>query len=85
MLEAAEELAQTGECDPQEIYSEARQLEQRMQSFLSRVEMRRNMLDLSCVFYTHAKEVGLYAMFDVAGISESWKILKCLLRMLGFK
>ncbi len=62
LLAAADELAQTGECDPAEIYSEARQLEERMHSFLTRVERRRNLLDMSVNFYTHTKEVGRRVM-----------------------
>ena len=58
-MSAAAELAQTGECDPQEIYGEARQLEQRMEGFIARVERRRALLDMSVGFYTHTKEVGL--------------------------
>jgi len=57
LLVAADELAQTGECDPQEIFSEARQLEERMNGFLLRVERQRHLLDLSVAFFTHIKEV----------------------------
>ena len=60
LLEAADELAQTGECDPQEIFREARHLKDRMQNFLSRVEKRRNVLDLSVIFYNHVKEVRAF-------------------------
>ncbi|KAG7265773.1 hypothetical protein CRUP_006435, partial [Coryphaenoides rupestris] len=41
LLEAAEQLAQTGECDPEEIYQAARQLEDRIQDFVRRVEQRK--------------------------------------------
>ena len=58
LLAAADELAQTGECNPQEIYGEARLLEERMHAFLSRVQQRRNLLDMSVAFYTHSKEVS---------------------------
>jgi len=57
LLVAADELAQTGECDPQEIFSEARQLEERMNGFLLRVERQRHLLDLSVALFTHIKEV----------------------------
>ncbi|XP_013406605.1 kalirin isoform X3 [Lingula anatina] len=57
LLAAADELAQTGECDPEEIYNEARDLEERMQNFLTRVEQRRNLLDMTVNFYTHVKEL----------------------------
>jgi hypothetical protein len=35
LLAAADELAQTGECHPKEIYREAQELQERMESFLS--------------------------------------------------
>ena len=54
---AAEELAQTGECNPQEIYSEARQLEDRMNEFLLRVERQRHLFELTVAFFSHVKEV----------------------------
>lgn len=56
-MASADELAQTGECDPEEIYSEASQLEERMSGFLIRVEKQRHLLDLSVEFYSHTKEV----------------------------
>lgn len=58
LIEAAEELADTGECDPHEIYSESELLRQRMQTFLAHVESRRTLLSLAVVFYAHAKEVS---------------------------
>lgn len=59
LLEAAEQLAQTGECDPEEIYKAARHLEVRIQDFVRRVEHRKLLLDMSVSFHTHTKEVGL--------------------------
>uniref|UniRef100_A0A671QIF3 Kalirin-like n=1 Tax=Sinocyclocheilus anshuiensis TaxID=1608454 RepID=A0A671QIF3_9TELE len=44
LLEAAEQLAQTGECDPEEIYKAARHLEVRIQDFVRRVEQRKLLL-----------------------------------------
>lgn len=58
LLEAAEQLAQTGECDPEEIYQAAHQLEDRIQDFVRRVEQRKILLDMSVSFHTHVKEVG---------------------------
>lgn len=58
LLEAAEQLAQTGECDPEEIYQAAHQLEDRIQDFVRRVEQRKVLLDMSVAFHTHVKEVG---------------------------
>lgn len=58
-MSAAEELAQTGECNAQEIYSVAQELEGHVTSFAGRVEQRRRRLDLAVLFYTHEKEVGL--------------------------
>lgn len=59
LLEAAEQLAQTGECDPEEIYQAAHQLEDRIQDFVRRVEQRKVLLDMSVAFHTHVKEVGI--------------------------
>ncbi|XP_026121165.1 triple functional domain protein-like isoform X2 [Carassius auratus] len=57
LLEAAEQLAQTGECDPEEIYQAAHQLEDRIQDFVRRVEQRKVLLDMSVAFHTHSKEL----------------------------
>uniref|UniRef100_A0A8C2BSX1 Kalirin RhoGEF kinase n=1 Tax=Cyprinus carpio TaxID=7962 RepID=A0A8C2BSX1_CYPCA len=57
LLEAAEQLAQTGECDPEEIYAAAHQLEVRVQEFVRRVEQRKLLLDISVSFHTHTKEL----------------------------
>ncbi|ROL41734.1 Kalirin [Anabarilius grahami] len=56
LLEAAEQLAQTGECDPEEIYAAAHHLEVRVQEFVRRVEQRKLLLDISVSFHTHTKE-----------------------------
>ncbi|KAL1130545.1 hypothetical protein AAG570_011791 [Ranatra chinensis] len=56
LLTAAEELAQTGECNAEEIYSVAQELERHVTSFAARVEQRRRRLDLAVLFYTHEKE-----------------------------
>ncbi|KAG8133179.1 hypothetical protein E2320_010993, partial [Naja naja] len=61
LLEAAEQLAQTGECDPEEIYQAAHQLEDRIQDFVRRVEQRKVLLDMSVSFHTHVKEFELTA------------------------
>lgn len=57
-MAAADELAQTGECDPDEIYSVAHELEAHVTSFAARVEQRRRRLDLAVLFYTHEKELS---------------------------
>uniref|UniRef100_A0A8C3EY41 Trio Rho guanine nucleotide exchange factor n=1 Tax=Corvus moneduloides TaxID=1196302 RepID=A0A8C3EY41_CORMO len=57
LLEAAEQLAQTGECDPEEIFQAAHQLEDRIQDFVRRVEQRKILLDMSVSFHTHVKEL----------------------------
>ncbi|XP_070187687.1 triple functional domain protein-like isoform X2 [Littorina saxatilis] len=57
LLAAADELAQTGECDPKEIYGEAHELEQRMHNFLSALERRRAILNMTVAFYTHVHEL----------------------------
>ncbi|UYV76151.1 TRIO [Cordylochernes scorpioides] len=58
LLAAAEELAQTGECNAEEIYSVAQELEAHITRFASRVERRRNLLNLGVMFYTHEKELS---------------------------
>ena len=63
LLAAADELAQTGECDATEIYSEARELEQRMHQFLSSLQRRRNVLDMTVIFYSHVHEVRRFFCF----------------------
>lgn len=64
LLEAAEQLAQTGECDPEEIYKAARHLEVRIQDFVRRVEQRKLLLDMSVSFHTHTKEVNFPLVFQ---------------------
>lgn len=66
LLEAAEQLAQTGECDPEEIYQAAHQLEDRIQDFVRRVEQRKVLLDMSVAFHTHVKEVGMGGWYNAA-------------------
>lgn len=61
LLAAAEELAHTGECDPDEIYSVARELEAHVASFAARVEQRRRRLDLAVLFYTREKELASWS------------------------
>ncbi|ESO07374.1 hypothetical protein HELRODRAFT_191159 [Helobdella robusta] len=58
LLAAADELAQTGECNAQEIYAEARHLEDRMSEFLMRIERQHRLLDLSVGLFVHVGEVG---------------------------
>ncbi|KOC61451.1 Triple functional domain protein [Habropoda laboriosa] len=58
LLTAAQELAHTGECAPDEIYAVAEELEAHVGSFAARVEQRRRRLDLAVVFYTHEKELS---------------------------
>ncbi|XP_034658717.1 triple functional domain protein isoform X1 [Drosophila subobscura] len=57
LLGAADELARSGEADPNEIYSVARELELQVGSFAERVEQRRRRLEMAVIFYTHEKEV----------------------------
>ena len=59
LLAAAEELAQTGECNADDIYSVARELESHISSFARRVEQRRHVLELAVLFYSHVEEVIL--------------------------
>ena len=57
LLAASEELSHTGECNPEEIYQVAHELEDRMQKFLARVEKRQQLLDLSVSFHAHTQEI----------------------------
>ena len=58
LLAAAAELAQTGECTAEDIYSVAHELESHISSFASRVEQRRRLLELAILFYSHTEEVS---------------------------
>lgn len=58
LLAAAEEFAQTGECNPDEIYRVAHLLQQRVQSFVEKVERRRIVLNLAAMFFTHEREIA---------------------------
>lgn len=58
LLTAAEELAQTGECNAEEIYSVAHELERHVTSFADRVEQRRRRLEYAVRFYSQEKEVN---------------------------
>uniref|UniRef100_A0A8P4K3M5 Uncharacterized protein n=1 Tax=Dicentrarchus labrax TaxID=13489 RepID=A0A8P4K3M5_DICLA len=60
LLEAADQLGQSGECEEEEIYQAARDLELRMQAFIQRVEQRKLLLDLAVSFYTHTKELSVW-------------------------
>lgn len=70
LLEAAEQLAQTGECDPEEIYQAAHQLEDRIQDFVRRVEQRKVLLDMSVAFHTHVKEVWVLSSLSLVDIYD---------------
>ena len=58
LLAAAEELAQTGECNADDIYSVARELEAHITSFAGRVEARRHVLELAVLFFSHVEELS---------------------------
>ncbi len=58
LLAAAAELAQTGECNAEDIYSVAHQLESHISSFAQRVERRRRLLELAILFHSHAEELS---------------------------
>ncbi|KAK4312675.1 hypothetical protein Pmani_015918 [Petrolisthes manimaculis] len=57
LLAAAEELAHTGECNPDEIYNVARRLDSHIESFAARVQQRNRLLNMAVLFYTHEKEL----------------------------
>ncbi|KAL1022033.1 hypothetical protein UPYG_G00021370 [Umbra pygmaea] len=60
LLEAASQLAQSGECEEGEIYAAAGDLELRMQAFIQKVEQRKLLLDLAVSFYTHTRELSVW-------------------------
>ncbi|XP_041986619.1 triple functional domain protein isoform X2 [Aricia agestis] len=57
LLAAAEELARSGECDPEEVLGVARELEAHVAAFAARVDRRRRRLDLAVLLYSHEKEL----------------------------
>ncbi|XP_069191995.1 triple functional domain protein isoform X3 [Procambarus clarkii] len=57
LLQAAEELAHTGECNPEEIYNVAQRLDSHIASFATRVQQRHRLLNIAVLFYTHEKEL----------------------------
>ncbi|XP_050683948.1 triple functional domain protein isoform X1 [Leptidea sinapis] len=57
LLAAADELARSGECDPEEVLGVARELEAHVAAFAARVDRRRRRLDLAVLLYTHEKEL----------------------------
>lgn len=70
LLAAADELAQTGECDPKEIYNEAQELEERMSSFLAALARRRSSLDMTVSFYSHVHAVSRLFFAFLAHLSQ---------------
>ncbi|CAB4064111.1 unnamed protein product [Lepeophtheirus salmonis] len=58
LLAAASELAQTGECNADDIYSVAHELESHISGFAQRVEVRRRILELAAMFYAHVEELN---------------------------
>ncbi|XP_054168733.1 triple functional domain protein-like [Oppia nitens] len=62
LLAAAEELARTGECNADEICGVAQQLETHISNFAARVEVRRSLLNIGVLFFTHEKE--LFSWFN---------------------
>lgn len=60
LLSAADELANSGEVAPNEIYAVAQELESHVASFAMRVDQRRRRLEAAVSFYTHEKEVSAW-------------------------
>lgn len=63
-MQAADELAHTGECNPEEIYSVAKQLNTHIGAFAARVQQRHRLLNMAVLFYTHEQEVRLVDLKD---------------------
>ncbi|KAG7167735.1 Kalirin-like [Homarus americanus] len=57
LLIYSEELAHTGECNPEEIYNVAQRLDSHIASFATRVQQRHRLLNMAVLFYTHEKEL----------------------------
>lgn len=69
LLQAAEELAHTGECNPEEIYNVAQTLDTHIARFAARVQKRHRLLNMAVLFYTHEKEVRRGG----AGLELEWE------------
>lgn len=65
LLQAAEELAHTGECNPEDIYNVAQRLDSHIASFATRVQQRHRLLNMAVLFYTHEKEVSSYSQYHM--------------------
>ena len=74
-MASADDLVVNGECEPQDIYTMTKELEQRMTVFLQRVEKRKSILDLSVLFHTHVVEV-IYNFFFLLKVNLIFKVNK---------
>ena len=59
LLASSEDLASSGQCDPDQIRSVADQLEERMHDLMARSERRREQLEMSVAFQKTVNEVKL--------------------------
>ncbi|XP_032241354.2 triple functional domain protein isoform X5 [Nematostella vectensis] len=57
LLEAARHLAQSGECNPEEIQKRVDYFEKRVQEFIGRVNRRKGLLKLAVNFYTRTQKL----------------------------
>jgi kalirin len=58
LLEAARQLAQSGECNPEEIRKRVDYFEKRVQEFIARVNRRKGLLKLAVNFYSRTQKVN---------------------------
>lgn len=65
LLKDAEELAESGQCDAEDVTNVARELDGRVRTFIIRVERRRQLLELSVSFHTNAKEVSVSSLVNL--------------------
>ena len=77
-MAAAAELAQTGECNAEDIYSVAHELESHISGFAQRVEQRRRLLELAILFYSHTGELTswlteLRQELQSEEVSDTWE------------
>ena len=57
LLEAARHLAQSGDCNPDEIQKRVDHFEKRVQEFIDRVDKRKGVLQLAVNFYSRTQQV----------------------------
>ena len=57
-MDSATHLAETKNCDPQEIKTKASQLENEVKTFTSKIKKRRELLKMAVSFYKNTQKVS---------------------------